>query len=142
MMKLLIMQVPPPHSTSLCRFLHPPYLIMQVPPPPVPHYAGSSTPGTSLCRFLHPQYLIMQVPPPQYLIMQVPPPLVPHYAGSSTPSTSLCRFLHPRYLIPLRLKHLLQHPSLKHPQPSSYLNVRDQVSHPHKTRSKMHFCIF
>jgi len=46
-------------------------------------------------------------------------------------SYSLCRFFPlPCYLLPFRLKYYPQHTILKHPQPSSFLNVRDQVSHP------------
>ena len=54
-------------------------------------------------------------------------------------SSSLRSLLHSCSFVPLRLKRLPQHPSLKHPQPSSYFNVRDQVLHPHKTRSKITF---
>ena len=44
---------------------------------------------------------------------------------------------HPCYLVPLGPKYSPQHPILKHPQPSSPLNVSDQVSHPHKTKGKI-----
>ena len=42
----------------------------------------------------------------------------------------------PSCLVPLRPKHSPQHPILKHPQPT-FLNVRDQVPHPHKTTGKI-----
>jgi hypothetical protein len=34
-------------------------------------------------------------------------------------------------------KHLPQHPIVEHPQTMSSLNVRDQVSYPHKTTGKI-----
>jgi hypothetical protein len=62
-------------------------------------------------------------------VLIVNPNNVPYHAVSP----------HSHYLDPLRPKHLPQHPILKHTQPSSSLNVRDQVSHPHKTRIKITF---
>jgi hypothetical protein len=41
------------------------------------------------------------------------------------------------YLVPLCTKYLLEQSILERPQPTSFLNVRDQISHPHKTRGKI-----
>jgi hypothetical protein len=41
------------------------------------------------------------------------------------------RLLSSCYLVPLRLKYLLQHPILEHPQLHSSLNATDHGSHPH-----------
>ena len=41
------------------------------------------------------------------------------------------------YLVPLSTKYLPQQSILESPQPMTFLNVRDQVSHPHKTRGKI-----
>jgi len=42
----------------------------------------------------------------------------------------------PCYFVPLRHKYSIRHLDLKRPQPSSSLNVSDQVSHPYKTTGK------
>jgi hypothetical protein len=42
-----------------------------------------------------------------------------------------------RHLIPPRSKYYSQNPVLKHPQSSSSLSVRDQVSHPYKTTGRI-----
>ena len=45
--------------------------------------------------------------------------------------------LFPFYLVPLRPRYPPQHPILKHPQPTSSLNVSDQVSHSQKATGKI-----
>jgi hypothetical protein len=44
---------------------------------------------------------------------------------------------HPYCFVPFRPKYSPQHPILKHPIPAFSLIVRDQVSHPYKTRRKI-----
>ena len=51
----------------------------------------------------------------------------------------------PCHLVPLRPKYSPQRPVLKHTQPTSFLSVSDQVSHPYKTTGKitvLHILIF
>jgi hypothetical protein len=64
----------------------------------------------------------------------------PHNIGWGVQTTKLLImyfFLLPCYLAPLSSKYSPQHPSLKDPRPSSSLNERDQVSHPHKITVKV-----
>jgi len=81
----------------------------------LPHTRYMSRPSHS-SRLYHPKNIGWAVEIIQLLIMQLP--------------------LLPCYLVPPRPKYS-QHPILKHPQPSSSLNVSDKVSHPYNTTGRI-----
>jgi hypothetical protein len=77
----------------------------------------------------------MPPPPPNSFLLIWSPD---KYLASAVPKPPRLSSPLPYYFVRLRPRYLPQHPNLTDPRPTcSFLNVTDQVSHPHKTTGKI-----